>query len=52
LQTPSGVQPGQTSQGRQRTASVNHVLRLLRRYALGLIRVVRDNGRYIVTSRP
>ena len=56
LRTPSGVQPGQRPPQRYGpAASVNHGLRLLRRYALGLLRVAREQvarGRYSVTRRP
>jgi Uncharacterised nucleotidyltransferase len=43
LRTPSGVQPGQRPPQRYGPwASINHGLRLLRRYGLGLLRVARQ----------
>lgn len=44
LRTPSGVQPGQRPSPPHggRSAAINHGLRLLRRYALALLRVARD----------
>ena len=58
LRTPSGVQPGQRPSPPHGTGArprSTTALRLLRRYALGLLRVARDQtapGRYSVTSRP
>jgi len=56
LLTPSGTQPGQRSPQRYGPwAAINHGLRLLRRYTLGLLRVAREqiaSRHYRVTSRP
>ena len=56
LRTPSGTHAGQRpSQRYGPAASINHTLRSLRRYALGLRRVAREqiaSRRYSVTRRP